>query len=681
MDRDRKVALIGLDSITPVMIEPFIAEGRMPNLKRIRDRGWWAEMTPTMPPTTPAGWTTVATGAWPSTHGIEGFAVHVEGEPLDRKRHGTNSERSRAEFVWQAAERAGRRTILLKYPLSWPPRGGPGVTQVDGAAGWGGMKCVFDLAHSGCWDTARQASLPPSEETVGSQEWMTRDQDNLDEESVRPLRVDPAGPWTNLPLGARPLWETRVDLPPGDPELGTTVYALAVEMDGREALLVSPTRDASAPAPVTRDDWSGWIPVSAGDGPHRRWGHVRFKVMELDGRTPRLRLYQSQIHQDSGYTRPPTEAAHLLASAGPFEEWSESYDRLQGWIDDGTQLEIYRHHLEWMSRAAAHLLGDHPWDLFMTQVQILDMAYHLYWGAVDPGHPNYDPARAPEYWAILGQAHELADRFLGEILSAVGPDALVMVLGEHGQDLYHTTFMANHLLLREGLLELYRNRRTGAPEIDWRRTRAFASSYRVYLNVAGRDPDGIVAPDEYTGLQDLVIEALHGVRDARSGRHPVGMAMRREDARALGLYGGSMGDVVFGMAPGYQTRSTIEIPRDAWAGPGLLRDAVPVFRETRLFRDFTGEHDTSMPYTRAVRTMLFLQGPGVRPGHRTVPVSIVDVAPTICSYLGVPFPAQCEGRPIWDAFGPFFSGTGGSDGRNSAELSRVRPPGPGWSSG
>lgn len=651
MKGNRRVALIGLDSITPAMVEPFIDQGRMPNLRRIRDLGWWSEVTPTMPPTTPAGWTTVATGAWPSTHGVEGFAVHVEGEPLDRKRHGTSSEQARAEFIWQAAERTGKRTILLKYPVSWPPTGGPRVIQVDGAAGWGGMKCVWDLAHSGCWDTnPDSSSTTPLEETVGQQDWMTRDQDNLDEESVQALRVQPVGPWANLPAGARPLWETSVPLPCGSPSGGTVVNVLAVEMDGRDGVLMSPTRDASSLRPVERSQWSQWIRVAAPQGKDILTGHVRFKVMELDGASGRLRLYQSQVHRDEGYTRPQSEADELLTSAGPFVEWTESYDRLQGWIDDHTQLEIYEQHVEWMSRAAAHLLRDHPWDLFMTQIQFLDMAYHLYWGAVDHGHPEYDPARAAEYWELLGQVHELADRFLGDVLSMVGPETLVVVLGEHGHDLYHTTFMANHLLLREGFMALYRSRRTGAPQIDWSRTLAFASSYRIYLNLAGRDPDGVVTPDRYEEVQDRVIEALYGACDPRTGRHPVRMAVRREDAHSLGLYGGSMGDVVFAMAPGYQTRSTIQLPREAWAGPRLRSELAPLFRETRLFREFTGEHDTSFPYTRAVRTLLFMQGPGIHPGCRRVPVNIADVAPTICRYLGIPFPAQCEGSPIWEAF-------------------------------
>src|SRR6266516_2314862 len=114
----RKVAIIGIDSITPVMIERFMAEGRMPNLRRMYERGWSSEITSTMPPTTPAAWTTVATGAWPSTHGIEGFAVHRPGDPLDHKLHSLTSDRVRAEQLWQLAERHGMDSVLLKWPVS-----------------------------------------------------------------------------------------------------------------------------------------------------------------------------------------------------------------------------------------------------------------------------------------------------------------------------------------------------------------------------------------------------------------------------------------------------------------------------------------------------------------------------------------------------------------------------------
>lgn len=139
----RKVAVIGIDGITPVMVHRFLAEGRMPRLARRCGAGWCSEGIPTMPPTTPTGWTTIATGARPSTHGIEGFAVHTEGDPLEEKPHACTTTRVKAVFVWQAAERAEERAILLTYPMSWPPSGGDPVVQVDGPGGRGGLTCVW----------------------------------------------------------------------------------------------------------------------------------------------------------------------------------------------------------------------------------------------------------------------------------------------------------------------------------------------------------------------------------------------------------------------------------------------------------------------------------------------------------------------------------------------------------
>lgn len=646
----RKVAVIGLDSITPVMIEPFLAEGRMPNLQRLQQRGWWSEITPTMPPTTPAGWATVATGAWPSTHGIEGFAVHCPGDPLDRRVHACTASRVKAEFIWQTAERHGLDTILLKYPMSWPPTEGRRLTQVDGAGGWGGLKCVWDMVHSGCWDTEGTPAKNQQVESVDEQQWMTRDQDNLDDETVQALPVRPAGAWVNLPAGVEPLWETQMLLRHAGIAEGATLHLLAAKTPNGDRVLIALSWDAAQAVVVGQGEWSDWIRLTLSTPEGERSGHVRLKVMLFDAAARRLRLYQTQVHQESGYTRPQALAADLLQAAGPFAEWTESYDRLQNWIDDETQLEVYEQHVRWMGRAARFLLQQQPWNLFMTQVHFVDMAYHLYWGAIDPKHPGHDPATAKSYWDLLGRVHTLADQFLGEVLSALDSDTLVVVTGDHGHDLFHTSFMINHILVREGLLALYRDRRTGQAHIDWSRSRAYAIGYRIFLNVAGRDPQGIVPPQQIAALRDRIIQLLYAAVDPRTGEHPVRMAVTREDSEAIGLYGNSMGDVIFAMAPGYQARSSIQLSVDAWIGPRLRQDSIAVYRPAEMFREFSGEHDTSLPFTRAIRSLTFMHGPGVRNTRRQTPVRMVDIAPTICHYLGIPNPAQCEGSPIWDAF-------------------------------
>ena len=480
---------------------------------------------------------------------------------------------------------------------------------------------------------------------------MTRDADNLYEEQTQRLVPSPPSPWPGLPAGAEPLWETQLNLHyAGSENCIVPIYALAIRLGAGEKILLATQRDATDVRLLTNEDWSDFLSIKFSISNKEIQGHVRFKILEFDAATSRLRMYQSQVHQSTGYTRPQTLAEELLTVTGPFVEWTEGYDFLQGWIDDTTQLEIYQQHVEWMSKAAQYLLRSHDYDLFLTQVHFLDMAYHIYWGAAIPGHHQYDPSKAAYYLDLLGHVHELADRFVGAIVEAAGPSALIVVLGDHGHDLYHTALLINHLLLHEGLLFVYRDLRTGEPCVDWTRTKAYASGYRVFLNVKGRDPQGVVNPDDYSSLQEEVIQALYGLRDTERNETPIRMAVRREDAISLGLYGESMGDVIFAMSPGYQVRSPIYLSARAWVGNRLQFGQVPIFRKTELFREFSGEHDTSLPFTRAIRTPLYINGPGVRPGRRTVPVRMVDIAPTICHYLHAPFPAQCEGSPLWDIF-------------------------------
>jgi len=647
MSRPR-VAVIGLDSLAPVMFERFMNEGRMPALQRLRQRGFYAEMVPTMPPTTPAGWTTVTTGAWPSSHGVEGFAVHRPGDPLDRKIHSLTSDTVRAEFLWQAAERAGRRSIVVKFPISWPSTGGDRLVQVDGAAGWGGMKCVWDLAASGCWDTqADDEDDADGEVSVGEADWMTRDQDNLAEERVGALPILEPSKWARLPSDAKPQWESELDL-----GFGTKVRILVLCWHGKERVLLGTSPCWEERLVAAQGDWSGWLSVADPSGERR--GHVRFKVMAVAATGRRLRLYQSQVHADAGWTHPAKLATELEGVAGPFVEWTESYDRLQGWIDDQTQLEIYRQHVDWLGTACRHLLGTRDWDLFLTQLHILDMAYHVYWGAVDPTHPAFDPVAAPSYWDVLGQAHTLADKLVDTVVNAVDDDTLILVLGDHGHDSYHTTLLVNHVLFREGLLNLRRDRRTGALRIDWPETAAYASSYRIYLNLKGREPQGTIAPADRDTLTDRIIAALYGVVDERTGQRPVRFAVPRQDALGMGLYGPTMGDIVFATAPGYQSRTTFHLPDSVVRGHVIRRREAPLLRRTRLFRDFTGEHDTSLPWTQAIRTGLFAVGPGIAPRRPEVPVRIVDVAATISDFLGIDPPTGNEGNSML----PFLRASG-----------------------
>lgn len=638
---ENKMVVIGLDSINP-LTKHFINEGKMPNLSKLMLNGFHSEMISTMPPTTPVAWTTIATGAYPSSHGIEGFSRHHIGSTFDQKIHTTNSETIKAETIWQAAEKQNKKSILLKYPMSWPPLANENVIQIDGAGGWGGLKCVWDLAHTACWDSSIQSEH--SEEDQGA--WMTRDADNLNEESALPIHIQEPSIWNFVSSEAYIVWETELHL-----KIKKSVDIIVVYLAGlsNNKVIFSTTKKEQNYQLIAIHNWSQWLQIEVKTKDNNiRKGSVRFKVMDLDIAKKKLKLYQSQIHDDENYTSPSHIAKELYNVAGPFVEWTESYDLLQGWIDDTTQLEIYEQHVEWMIKATTYLMKNYEYDLFMTQLHFLDMAYHIYWGAIDPRHPDFVEEKANYYWNILGTAHEIADKYLGAILPLLDEHTKVFVLGDHGQDVYHTTFMMNHYLLKENLLTVKKDPKNGKFTVDWSKTKVYANGYRIYINMKDRDPEGIVEKSEYEYLINHLTKELRKIYNELDESYPITNVMNRAEAKLFGLYGESMGDLIIAMSPGYQTRSTIKIPTNGWINNRIRINKLNIYKKTNLFQEFTGEHDTSSPMSHNIRTLFFASGKGIKYGVREIPLHMIDVAATIAEILEIDPPAQCEGNSFLD---------------------------------
>lgn len=123
--KSKKVLFVGLDGADPMVIKKLIDEGRLPNFKKMLEIGVSTTdmgMQGALPTITPPNWASLATGTWPNTHGITCFWNHTPGNPLDVLDYGFDSTLCKAEFIWEAFERAGKKCIMLNYPTSWPPR-------------------------------------------------------------------------------------------------------------------------------------------------------------------------------------------------------------------------------------------------------------------------------------------------------------------------------------------------------------------------------------------------------------------------------------------------------------------------------------------------------------------------------------------------------------------------------
>lgn len=338
-------------------------------------------------------------------------------------------------------------------------------------------------------------------------------------------------------------------------------------------------------------------------------------------------FFTTGAHTIAGHSNPDDTFSRHSEAAGPIEEECDPELLFAGEIDMATQIERCRLSAEWLARISRSILTKETWDLFMVQVHFVDWAHHILQGPLDARHPLHDPTRQEEANLLLRRFYVMADDLIEVIANAAGSEANVLVMGDHGQDLHHTTFRANSWLRNQGLLF----GEESGELIDWTRSKAMALGNSIYLNVRGRDPEGIVDPAEVSTLILRIIDGLTALVDPRTGEFPVRVAGPKDHFSSLGANGLGMGDCIFFLASGYQARN----------------DSGPVFSLTEPWREFTSGHDHFWPLDSRIHTALYAAGPRIVPNTNTSPLaSIIDVAPTIADLMGIDAPFHSQGQVL-----------------------------------
>lgn len=127
------VVVIGIDGGEWRVVRQLWDEGRLPNLRRLADRGVSGTLR-TAYNSSPVIWTTVATGVVPEVHGITDFVV-----PTPQGDVPISSEVRKVPALWNMTTRAGRRVAVLGWWGSWPAEEVDGVVVTD--------RALLDLDH------------------------------------------------------------------------------------------------------------------------------------------------------------------------------------------------------------------------------------------------------------------------------------------------------------------------------------------------------------------------------------------------------------------------------------------------------------------------------------------------------------------------------------------------------
>jgi predicted AlkP superfamily phosphohydrolase/phosphomutase len=156
-------------------------------------------------------------------------------------------------------------------------------------------------------------------------------------------------------------------------------------------------------------------------------------------------------------------------------------------------------------RVMEHLIKTKDWDLFFGVIGMTDRMNHMFWKYCDKTHRKYDPES--KYLNVLKEFYKFIDVKIGELLDLLDKDDKVIILSDHGIMKLNTRVNTTDWLIREGYMVLKEKIKDKTPftldMVDWSKTKVFAiGAYEAqfFINLKGREPEGIVEPEDYDDL-------------------------------------------------------------------------------------------------------------------------------------------------------------------------------------
>jgi hypothetical protein len=422
--------------------------------------------------------------------------------------------------------------------------------------------------------------------------------------------------------------------PPGDqqPEYRTSLgirllpEGNAIELRvGRERLRLSLRQD------------SGWVRVVFRRGRGRFGGVSGLCRFRLEALQPHFRLYVSPIHLDP--ERPAMPISHPLAYSiylaklhAPFatlglaeDTWALNSGAIteeafleQAWAIHDERERMLFDALRRMRRGLTVCVFDGP-----------DRIQHMFYRHDVPDHPANTGRDCTRFAGVIDTMYERMDDLVGRVAAELEDDAVLMVLSDHGFCDFSRGVNLNVWLREHGYLFARDDVPPGdyLAGVDWSRTRAYAFGLSgIYLNQAGREAQGIVAPSEAAALRAEIAGKLTGLMDPERHRRAI-KTVYDSHAAYHGPYVLHGPDLIVGYERGY---------RASWENAAGRIDGAMLHDNPRFW---SGDHCVDPELV-----------PGVFFANRRLaaggPASILDLAPTILQLFGAPIPGYMDGRPL-----------------------------------
>ncbi|GEM_PF-528676 len=669
MAMDKKILFLGLDAAMPDLVKKFVAEGVMPNTARLMGQGFFSRLETVFPPLTAAAWTAIVSGAGSGTNGVPSLMVKHPGEELDHWHTSFDRNEVLCETLWDVGIKMGKKVALVNWPVTFPMGA---ITEENGCQLAGALNPPFRYFFMPLWDVASSACF--SNKLLHCNQIPGR--------AVK-IQTKPAQGWSNLPVSKRPCLEFDITVPPTYVK-GYTMEVLmyASTDEGYDRMLVSESKDAKAAiTDIAMGEYGPWITRNFDAKDYNRNGRFRFQILELGKDGKDFKLYQSSINMADPYSVPASLSKEVESVAGTYMEVDDPWAFMDGWMSSDLYLEQLGMHAAWWGKATKYVLEHQTWDMAFSWVGTIDHIEHALYSGIEPTSRVYSEKTAPFCWHMIRETYRQVDENIGKILEAVNLDeTYVILISDHGMThLDWNPFVKEHLQ-RAGLLKYNLDLSTDDPSnlsIDWKNTLCHPLEpchAHLFINLKGRDPQGIVEPEDYETVQEKIINCLMGMKNPENGKNVVAYALKKKEAARLGIYEGPgydrVGDVLYAWNPGYMShpfiyRTAIKY-RDGSQrirpNPELYEQAIlcknfPELIEETVARgggdynavcgNFTGVH-LAEPTLHSMHACMIMVGPGMPNYERRLPARIIDVCPTLCKLLHIDVPKNAEGGVLYD---------------------------------
>jgi predicted AlkP superfamily phosphohydrolase/phosphomutase len=616
-----RVVVVGLDGLDPDLAERFMAEGKLPTFNRLKEQGCFSRLETTFPAVSPVAWSSFATSVNPGKHNIFDFLSP------NRKRYvadlssvniGTVKRRlkigkysipigkpeirllRKSQTFWKLLGEYGIFSSILRVPITFPPEKFFGTCLA-------GM-CIPDLKGT-------QGSFTFYTSNINETGTMYEGERIYVEQKGRIIESHIPGPVN--PLLKR---EEKLRVP----------FIIEV-LDSKNAVMSVSGQKIS----LRCGEYSGWVKLKyhAGLG-IRVSGIARVLIKSLE---PHFAMYVTPVNIDPEKPVLPISYPDIFSvyhaklhgsfsTLGLAEDTWALNERI---IDEDDFIRQAYDIQSEREKVFFHTLKNHRKGLIVSVFDVTDRLQHMFIRFLFDDHPAVNNNDLKKYRNVVEDLYIRMDKLVADIMGKMDDNSVLFVISDHGFKPFKWGFHVNSWLHKEGYIVLNSGEQSDKwfENVDWNSTRAYCLGMAgIYLNIRGREGNGIVDPDHEAGkLKREIRDKLLKVKNPSTDQ-PILRDVFDADEIFKGPYRDNAPDLLLGYHEGYR------VSWDSAIG--------------RITGEIVEDNTKSWGADHCVDPRIV---PGVLFSNialNTERHSIMDIGPTILELFGINTPEYMDGKSI-----------------------------------